>query len=86
MMINDAEHFSRAGWPSVCILWREKVSVQLFFSFFNQVFLNLSYMNCLYISHINPLSVILFFKYFLLLSRLSFHFTDGFFCCVKAFK
>ena len=37
MMIDDAEHFSCACWPSLCILWRGKV-----FSssshFFNQVF------------------------------------------------
>ena len=49
-------------------------------------FLVLSYMSCLCLLDINLLLVISFCKYFLLFSRLSFHFVNGFLCCAKPFK
>ena len=54
--------------------------------FFNQFFKYWSCMNCLYILDINPLLVIIIWKYFLSYSRLSFNYVDGFLCCAKAFK
>ena len=50
--------FSCASWPSVCLLWRNICLdlLPIFIYFFNI----LSYMRCLYILEINPLSVALF--------------------------
>ena len=60
LIINSVEHmktiFSCACWPSVCLLWKK--SIQVFCPAFNQFFffLILTYMNCVYILDINPLS------------------------------
>ena len=50
------------------------------------VFLMLSYMSCLCILDINPLSGHIICKYFLPFSRLSFHFVSGFLCYANDFK
>ena len=49
------------------------------------VFLVLSYMSCLYILEINPLSVVSF-GIIISLLRVSFHLVYSLLCCVKAFK
>ena len=48
----------------------------------------LSWMNCLHVLEINPLSVVSFatWKYILPSHGLSFHFIYGFLCCARAFK
>ena len=48
--------FSCASWPSVCLLWWN-VYLGLLHIFKLGFFLILSYMSCLYILEINPLSV-----------------------------
>ena len=50
------------------------------------VFLALSYMSCLYILEINPLSVVSFAFIFLPFWGFSFHLAYSFLCCAKAFK
>ena len=59
LVISDVEHFSCASWPSVCFLWRN-VYLGLLFIFLIGLFviLILSYMSCLHMLDINPLSVI----------------------------
>ena len=47
------------------------------------VFLVVSYMRCLYILAINPLSVV---SFAIIFWGLSFHLAYGFLCCAKAFK
>jgi len=79
--------FLCACWPSACPLWRNAYSdiLPIFNPFVLFCFM-LSCMSCFYILNISCLSVIIICKYFLLFSRLSFHFVDGFLCCPKAFK
>ena len=79
--------FSCAYWSSAFFHWKNVYSVFCIFCNWNfGVFLILSCMGCLHMSEINPLSSHIICKYLLPLSRLSFHFVDGFFCCTKTFK
>ena len=52
--------FSWSCWPSICLLWRNVYSGPLPILFRLFVSLPLSYMSCLYILEIKPLSVVLF--------------------------
>ena len=59
-MISDVEHLSMYLLV-ICVSSLEKMSIQFFCPFFNQVVcLMLSCMSCLYMLDINPLSVISF--------------------------
>ena len=79
--------FSRACWPSACPLWKNVYSGPCPFFNWVVVFLMLSYRSCLHILDIHPFLIgCIICKYFLLSSRLSFCFVDGFLCCAKAFK
>ena len=77
--------FSCAFWFSVCFYWRNVfLNILLIFFIGLVVFLRLSFMSCVYILEINPLSVALFANFF-------FHsggclFVYGFLFCTKAFK
>ena len=80
LMISDIEHLFSIYWPSVCPLWRRShSSTLLIFSLDSCLFacfLVLSFISSLYILDINPLSVVSLVT--ISLSRLSFHFVDGF--------
>lgn len=63
LIANDIDHFSRASWPFVYILWRNIYSYLL--SIFSWVvFLLLSYRSSLHIVDSNPLLYICFVKFF----------------------
>ena len=53
--------FSCAYWPFVCLLWKDVYSG---LHFLIELFLLLSYMSCLYILNMKPLSVITFANIF----------------------
>ena len=66
LIISDVEHIFIVYWPSICVsLWRNVclglLSIFLIWLF---VFLIVSCVSCLYISEINPLSVVLFAIFF----------------------
>ena len=60
LMISDVEHLFMWLWPPVIPLWKNVYSVLIHFLIRLFVFLILSYMNCLYMLDINPLSVLSF--------------------------
>ena len=85
--------FSCASWPSEYLLWRNVYSIGLL------AFLLLSYISCLYILEIKPLSVAsfetifshsvgcvfsLFFFFLVVVVFFFLFFFNGFLCCAKA--
>ena len=79
--------FSCVSWPPVCLLWRNVyISSHFWLSYLGFFFfLILSYMSCLYILEINPLSFASFANIFSIWG-LSFCSVFGFVCCAKAFR
>ena len=78
--------FSRTCWPSVCLLWKKKMSIQIFFPFFNWIIwvLLLSCMSFLHILEIAPYQIH-DLQLFSLIQLVAFPFVEGFLCCAEAF-
>ena len=75
--------FSFVCWPYVRLLWK-KMTIQILCSFYF-IFFMFSYVNSLYILHVNPLSDVSFANIFFHPLMLPFHFVDKFLRCTKAF-
>ena len=81
LIVNGVEHFFMCLLLALYVFG--EMSVHIFCSFFDWlVFLISSYMSCLCILEVNPLSVALFAVIFSH-SGLSFHLVYGFLCCAE---
>ena len=79
--------FSCVHWPSICFLWRNVCLGLLPISFDSLLaFLILSFMSCLYILEINPLTVASFAIIFSHSEEVSFNLVYCFLFCAKDFK
>ena len=84
LMINDVEHFLLCFWTNFYIFFGEK-SIQVLWSFSNQVVLLWHCRSPLYIWYINLL-IEMICKYFLLFHRLSLYSVDCIILCSKVFN